>query len=106
MIIISSGEFRANQKNYLDKVDSGVSLLIQRGKNRAYRIIPVKESDLINEIPVEHKRDPYKISPSGDPFWADERNLAVLERALELLKEQKSNTRKMSKKLQKELLEG
>lgn len=47
MIIISSREFRDKQKNYLDKVDEGVELLIRRGKDRSYRIVPVKEDDTL-----------------------------------------------------------
>ncbi|MDR2130157.1 MAG: type II toxin-antitoxin system Phd/YefM family antitoxin [Odoribacteraceae bacterium] len=47
MLIVSSREFRDNQKSYLDKVDEGVEILIQRGKNRAYRLVPVKEDDTL-----------------------------------------------------------
>ncbi|MDR0907832.1 MAG: type II toxin-antitoxin system Phd/YefM family antitoxin [Rikenellaceae bacterium] len=45
MLIVSTGEFRGNQKSYLDKVDNGTELIIQRSKNRAYKIIPVEEDD-------------------------------------------------------------
>ena len=41
MVIVSSREFRDKQKSYLDKVDEGVEILIRRGKNKSYRIIPV-----------------------------------------------------------------
>ncbi len=47
MLIISSREFRANQKNYFDKVDSGQEVLVQRGKNKSYRIVPVTEFDTL-----------------------------------------------------------
>ena len=47
MVIVSSREFRDNQKSYLDKVDEGVEVLIQRGKNKSYRIVPVKEDDTL-----------------------------------------------------------
>ena len=47
MLIISSREFRANQKTYLDQVDAGQELLIQRGKDKSYRIVPVTESDIV-----------------------------------------------------------
>lgn len=105
MIVISSGEFRANQKDYLDKVDNGVSLMIQRGKKRAYRIVPVTETDVINDIPVEHRADPFKVSPSGDAFWADKRNIDILVKAVELLKRQGFiGTHKMSKEEQRDLL--
>ena len=47
MLVISSKEFRDNQKNYLDKIDEGIEILLQRGKNKAYRIIPVTEDDTL-----------------------------------------------------------
>ncbi len=47
MLVISSKEFRDNQKSYLDKIDEGVEILLQRGKNKAYRIVPVKEDDTL-----------------------------------------------------------
>ena len=47
MLVVSSREFRANQKNYLDMVDAGQELLIHRGKNRSYRIVPVSEEDVL-----------------------------------------------------------
>lgn len=47
MVIVSSREFRDKQKTYLDKVDEGVEVLIQRGKNKSYRIIPVEEDDTL-----------------------------------------------------------
>lgn len=47
MIIVSSREFRDKQKSYLDKVDEGVEVLIQRGKNKSYRIVPVEKDDTL-----------------------------------------------------------
>lgn len=47
MIIVSSREFRDKQKSYLDKVDEGVEVLIQRGKNKSYRIVPVDKDDTL-----------------------------------------------------------
>ena len=54
MLVVSSKEFRDNQKNYLDKIDEGIEILLHRGKNKAYRIIPVTEDDTteILEIPA------------------------------------------------------
>jgi len=70
MLVISTREFRANQKAYLDKVDEGLSLLIQRGKNKSYRIVPVSEDDSINP------------SPSHDSFWDDKQNLDLLDKRI------------------------
>ncbi len=47
MLIVSTGEFRGKQKSYLDKVDSGTELIIQRSKNRSYKVVPVKEDDTL-----------------------------------------------------------
>ena len=47
MIIISSREFRERQKSYFDKVDEGIDILIQRGKNKSYRIMAVSEDDTL-----------------------------------------------------------
>lgn len=47
MIIISSREFRENQKSYLDQIDAGAEVLLQRGKNKTYRIVPVTENDTV-----------------------------------------------------------
>ena len=47
MLVISTREFRDNQRIYLDKVDSGMEILIQRRKNKAYKIVSVKEDDTL-----------------------------------------------------------
>jgi prevent-host-death family protein len=46
MLIISSREFRDKQAEYLDKVDSGEQVIVQRGKNKAYRLTPVSSDDM------------------------------------------------------------
>ena len=46
MIVISSREFRQNQRLYLDKVDEGEQIIVQRGKDRSYTLSPVTEDDL------------------------------------------------------------
>jgi AMMECR1 domain-containing protein len=47
MLVISTREFRDKQKSYLDKVDSGIQVLILRGKNKSYRLLPVTEDDTL-----------------------------------------------------------
>ena len=47
MIIINSKEFREQQKKYFDQVDAGVDVLIKRGKDKSYRIVPVTENDVV-----------------------------------------------------------
>lgn len=47
MLVISTREFRDKQKSYLEKVDNGLELLIRRGRNRSYKIVPVEEDDTL-----------------------------------------------------------
>ncbi len=42
-----------------------------------------KVSKEIQSIPEEFRCDPYEISPSGDPFFADRRNVEELNRRIE-----------------------
>ena len=46
MLIISSREFRQNQKFYFEKADKGEHIIVQRGKNKSYALIPVSEDDM------------------------------------------------------------
>jgi antitoxin YefM len=46
MLIISSREFRQNQKKYFEKADKGEQIIVQRGKDKAYALTPVSEDDI------------------------------------------------------------
>ena len=46
MLVISSREFRQNQRLYFDKVDAGEQIIVQRGKDKSYVLTPVSEDDL------------------------------------------------------------
>jgi PHD/YefM family antitoxin component YafN of YafNO toxin-antitoxin module len=46
MLIISSREFRQNQKMYFERVDKGEQIIVQRGKDKAYALTPVNEDDM------------------------------------------------------------
>lgn len=82
MRIISSREFRDNQKKYFDLVDNNEQVVVKR-KNRAYKLIPLSDDDVLQDIPLEYRVDPYEISPEGDPFWADKRNVEKVKEAFE-----------------------
>ncbi len=45
MLVISSREFRQNQKMYFEKADQGEQIIVQRGKDRAYALTPVEAGD-------------------------------------------------------------
>lgn len=46
MLVISSREFRQNQKMYFEKADKGEQIIVQRGKDKAYALTPVNEDDV------------------------------------------------------------
>ena len=46
MLVISSREFRQNQRIYFEKADKGEQIIVQRGKNKAYALTPVNEDDV------------------------------------------------------------
>jgi len=46
MLVISSREFRQNQRMYFDKVDQGEQIIVQRGKDKAYALTPIGEEDI------------------------------------------------------------
>lgn len=45
MLVISSREFRDNQKKYMDLVDKNEQIIIQRGKEKAYALTSVGKKD-------------------------------------------------------------
>lgn len=47
MLVISSREFRANQKSYLDKIDEGIEILIHRAGNKSYKLVPVAKNETL-----------------------------------------------------------
>lgn len=59
MMIISSREFRDNQKKYFDLVDQNLQVIVQRGKNKAYILTPVGEIDRlsVNEVLIKYVKD-------------------------------------------------
>jgi antitoxin YefM len=48
MMIISSREFRDNQKKYFDLVDQNEQVIVQRGKDLAYVIVPLSDADRLS----------------------------------------------------------
>jgi antitoxin YefM len=46
MLVISSREFRQNQREYFDRADKGEHVIVQRGKDKAYALTPVSEDDM------------------------------------------------------------
>lgn len=46
MLVISSREFRQNQKMYFEKADEGEQIIVQRGKDKAYALTPISDDDM------------------------------------------------------------
>lgn len=58
MLVISSREFRQNQKMYLNLVDNNEQVVVQRGKDKAYKIVPLLPEDIcMTEIEFYAKID-------------------------------------------------
>ena len=96
MVIVSTREFRDSQKKYFDLAEDE-KVLIKRGKKYINLCVTDEpDSNFINEawvkdflaIPEEHRCNPFNISPSGDLFWADRRNVEHLEKSMEISKQQ------------------
>jgi antitoxin YefM len=51
MLIISTREFRDNQKKYLDLVDQNERIIIQRGRKTSYELKPLTETEYIQSDP-------------------------------------------------------
>lgn len=51
MMVISTREFRDNQKKYFDMADQNEQVIIQRGKDKAYILVPLNDADrlFVNE---------------------------------------------------------
>lgn len=96
MVIISPTELRNEQKKYLDLAEKE-RVIIKRGR----KFINLTVSDKIDEagselkewvedflaIPEEYRCNPFDISPSGDVFFADKRNLEAIERGRKNIEE-------------------
>ena len=59
MMIISSREFRDHQRKYFDLVDQNEQIIVQRGKDKAYVIIPLNDADRlsVNEELIQTVRE-------------------------------------------------
>ena len=67
MLIISSREFRQNQRYYFDKVDNGEQIIIQRGKNKSYALTPVRKGDVyLNEKMINRIKESLKQAGTGE----------------------------------------
>jgi hypothetical protein len=66
MLVISSREFRQNQRVYFERADKGEQIIVQRGKDKAYALTPVNEDDVyFNAEMVERIKESIKQVKDG-----------------------------------------
>lgn len=66
MLVISSREFRQNQKKYFEIADEGEQVIVQRGKNKAYVLTPVQNEDIyLNSSLIKRIKDSIAQVKSG-----------------------------------------
>ncbi len=87
MIVVTSREFRDNQKKFLDLVE-------------AHRVIIKRKNQFIELVP-RGETIPENVSPSNDPWFDDLHNIAEINEGLRQVKEGK--TIKLTRKLRDEL---
>jgi hypothetical protein len=67
MLVISSREFRQNQRKYFDMVDDGKQVIVQRGKDKSYVLTAVSEDDMYFKAEMVDKiKDSLAHANSGD----------------------------------------
>ena len=66
MLVISSREFRQNQKLYFDKADKGEQIIVQRGKDKSYALTPIGEDDMyFNKKMINRIKESAKQAQNG-----------------------------------------
>jgi len=97
MVIVSTREFRDSQKKYFDLAEEE-KVLVKRGKKYISLFVTDKpDNNFVDEtwikdflsIPAEYRCNPFDISPSGDLFWADRRNVEMVKKGEQQIKEGK-----------------
>ena len=93
MIILSSKEFRTNMMKYFTE-SNGDAFIVKTRDHGAFKVkiepVELELENAIFKIPPEFRRNPYEISPSGDPFFADQRNIDMIEESLRQVEEGKT----------------
>lgn len=98
MKIITTREFRNGTKTYFDLAEKE-RVAVKRGK-KFVNFIVTEDPDTqffseewIKEflaIPEVHRCNPFDVSPSGDLFWADKRNIEQLKMRLDTQKDKET----------------
>jgi hypothetical protein len=109
MRVITTREIVRKTKTYFDLAENE-RIAVKRGNKYVNMIVadtPDKvflDEEWMNEyfaIPVEYRCNPFDISPSGDIFWADKRNVEQLDQSIKQAREGKIT--RLSREKQKEI---
>jgi hypothetical protein len=106
MRVITTREITRQTKAYFELAETE-QVAVKRGKNKYVNLVVTEEPDtkFVSEnwvkeflsIPAEYRVNPFDVSPSGDLFFADKRNLEHIDNA------RKGKTKKLSREEQAEL---
>lgn len=69
--------------------------------NKYFKLVAVDVKSKLPSIPLRYRCNPYEICSSGDPYWADKRNVDRLKLSLA---EDTSTAITLTPELQRELL--
>lgn len=102
MKVITTREIRSEIKTYFELAEKE-RISVKRGKKYINLVVsddPGKnyvDEEWVKEfmtIPEKYRVNPFEISPSGDLFFADKRNLAKIDKAMQEVKEGKTTAMK------------
>lgn len=94
MKIITTREMRADIKTFFELAEKE-RVAVKRGKKYVNLVVTSEpDSKFVSEewikeflsIPNEHRCNPFEISPSGDIFFADKRNIEKINKSIEASK--------------------
>lgn len=107
MKVITTREIARQTKTFFDLAETE-RVAVKRGKKFVNLVVTdAPDSVFVSvewfkefmSIPAEYRCDPFEISPSGDLFFADQRNLEKISRAMT------GKTTRLTKEAQKALFE-
>jgi hypothetical protein len=94
MKIITTREMRADAKTFFELAEKE-RVAVKRGRKYVNLVVTSEpDSQFVSEewikefmsIPMEHRCNPFEISPSGDLYFADKRNVEKLNKSIEASK--------------------
>lgn len=94
MKIVTTREMRADAKTYFELAERE-RVVVKRGKKYVTLVVSDDpDTKFVSEewikefmsIPMEFRSNPFEVSPSGDLFFADKRNLSKIDKAAENIK--------------------